>query len=1141
MAVQFILGRSGTGKTSRCIKSIITELIRGESGPPLVLLVPEQATYQGQRALLASKEISGYSRLRVLSFERLSFWLIGKHTARPQISRISAEMIIHRILRANRDKLTLLGNTAHTPGVATKLAQIIAEMNECACSGSDLRQLARDLARDEPHNMTAMKFADIARIFEQYENFISGRFIDPDIQLSGALEKVPHADFLRGAKIWVDGFANFTVQQRRLLIEMLKVASVSYIALCLDPTTVDTQYPDQAELDDTSMFSPTERTFADLAEAVRRAKLPLAKPIILDQPLRFAASPALAHIESSIFNPAAAPVNTNDAVNIISTANRRAEVRYIAAEITKLVAERNYRFRDIAVIASDISSYQHYIEALFNDYNIPFFIDKPKSLSTHPVIRLITSATRAVTNGFSNSDIFIYLKTDLAPVRGNDVDILENYCLAFGVDGADWRGRADWTFAPEDNTRFDGKMIDQIRRKAIAPLSKLRDDLQLDSDGQLITADNFTRAVWDFLKNLNIPEKLSRQNKDEPSDQQLGHRRLYDMLVNLFDELDEIFGAELLSVQDWTDILSTALAKMALKLIPPTLDEVLVGSIERSRHPDLKAVFLAGATQKQFPEPVSFDSLLTDDDRSAAEAGGFILAAPAVQKLANRQYLAYIAFTRPSQYLCITYPLTTDSGVPVLPSPFLDNLKSLFVDLADRPAADTANAEDARSEARLTDLLCAKLGKDSVLPHDQANTLYALVEGLNEDDKLSRLSRQVKYALSYENKALLDKDFAKKSYGDLLECSATRLSSFAACPYKHFAEYVLKLEQREQFTLEPLDLGRFYHRVLDGLFKRLKKESKDFATASDELLQNACTEVITAIVETDTFLSNFKKRSRHNAYILASAADILTQAAIAYAKIAKAGSFRQIASEFTFGTNDKDHIPCRLATSDRMDISLKGIIDRIDCANINDVQVALIFDYKRRPQSFSWSRFYHALDMQLAVYMLAVTDAQIASWTIDSVAGAFYIPVETTPLKGTIADTKHEPDKFTRKAKGIFNGQFANNLDSEIEFGQSTFYNFRILKKEQSPYGHYGRSGAIKPAEFESLLDFAREKIIQTAKQIVSGCIDITPYRLGRISPCKHCDYRAVCRFDWQINDYNPLAPAGKEEVLQHPGGRNAD
>jgi len=1137
MAVQFILGRSGTGKTTHCIKSITHELVGNRNSTPLVLLVPEQATYQAQRAILADKKVAGYSRLRVLSFERLSFWLIGKNTARPQISRLGREMIIHKILRADREKLTLFSQAAQTPGMATKLADIIIEMHECDCSPSDARRLARDLAKAEPHNMTAMKFADIALIFEDYTGFIAEKFDDPDIQLSQAIKKIPQADFLRGAKLWVDGFADFTVQQQRLLLEMLKAASDSYIALCLDPHAFDPRYPDRCELDDTSLFSPTERTFADLTEAIRKSRLPLTKPILLDRPVRFAASPALAHVENSIFNPTAAPLKTNDDIQIVSTANRRAEIRYIAEKITKLVRGRDWRFRDIAVIASDISAYQHYIEALFDDYNIPFFIDKPKSLSTHPVIELITSAMQAVTNGFRTGDVFMYLKTNLAPVTGNDVDVLENYCLAFGIDGNDWLAGADWAFAPKDDTQFDPKMIDEIRRKAIAPLSELRNDLELNKDEQLITAEKFTAAVWDFLKNLKVPEKLSRLNKDDPADRQAGNRQFYDKLVNLFDELAQIFTEDLMSVQDWTAILSTALAKMTLKLIPPTLDQVLVGSIERSRHPDLKAVFLAGATQKQFPQPVPFDGILTDDDRTVAQDHDFRLREKATRQLTNRQYLAYIAFTRPSQYLCITYPLTTDSATPVLPSPFLDNLKSLFVDLAERPPAKTDNIEDTFSKTQLADLLCAKLGKDSNLPQKRANTLYALVENLNEDSELSRLSRQVKYALSYENSAALDKNFAMKLYGDSLECSATRLGSFAACPFQHFARYVLDLQQRKQFALKPLDLGRFYHRVLDTLFKRLNKDGRDFAAASKQQLQNTCAGVITAIIEADAFLSNFRKRSRHNTYILDSATDILARAVADYAQMAKAGTFRQITSELAFGKNAPLTSRGSFSTPAAVKVGLKGIIDRIDCANINGRQVALIFDYKRRPQSFSWSRFYHALDMQLALYMLAVTDAQIASRSIDSVAGAFYIPVETTPPKGTIADTKNEPDKFTRKAKGIFNGKFANNLDSKIEFGQSTFYNFRILKKEQSPYGHYGRSGAIKPAEFERLLEFAREKIIQTAEQIISGCIDITPYRLGMTSPCSRCDFRAVCKFDWQINDYNPLEQVNKEQVLKQAKG----
>ena len=61
MSVQFILGRSGTGKTSLCIKAIVNALLAPDSAQRLILLVPEQATYQAERAILADKRLAGYS------------------------------------------------------------------------------------------------------------------------------------------------------------------------------------------------------------------------------------------------------------------------------------------------------------------------------------------------------------------------------------------------------------------------------------------------------------------------------------------------------------------------------------------------------------------------------------------------------------------------------------------------------------------------------------------------------------------------------------------------------------------------------------------------------------------------------------------------------------------------------------------------------------------------------------------------------------------------------------------------------------------------------------------------------------------------------------------------------------------------
>jgi ATP-dependent helicase/nuclease subunit B len=402
MAVQFILGRSGTGKTSYCIKAIVNELLEAGGEQPLILLVPEQATYQAERAILTDTRIAGYHRLNVLSFDRLQFLLSGRHTARPALSRIGRQMIIHRILRESENKLKIFGPSASWTGLGRRMANTITELHQYAKTPDDIDRLLCELAKDESNNLTALKFTDIALIFKEYLNFIEGKFIDPDIQLTRACQSVSKAAFVKGAKLWVDGFAGFTTAELAILTELLKTVADVKIALCLDPSIIDLANPDTAKLDPVGIFSPTERTYITLVEIIKKCKLPQEKPVILGKPVRFSSSVQLAHIERNIFESKPKNMPAADNIRIVSAPNARAEIRFVARQILRLVKEKDYRFRDIAVIASDIDRYEHYIRAYFDDYDVPFFIDKRKSLNQHPVVQLISSALQIVAGGFSH-------------------------------------------------------------------------------------------------------------------------------------------------------------------------------------------------------------------------------------------------------------------------------------------------------------------------------------------------------------------------------------------------------------------------------------------------------------------------------------------------------------------------------------------------------------------------------------------------------------------------------------------------------------------------------------------------------------------------------------------------------------------
>jgi len=1139
MAVQFILGRSGTGKTRYCIRSVVDALME-QSGQQLILLVPEQATYQAERAILADERISGYNRLHVLSFDRLQFLLLGKNTALPRLSRIGRQMIVHRILRENRNKLKLFGTETAWSGLSQQMARTITELHQYAKTPEDIERLLSEMAQDERQRLAFLKFTDIALIFSEYLKFIETDYIDPDAQIMRACRAVSTSNLARGARLWVDGFAGFTTAEFAILAELLKAVKDAYIALCLDPAEFDFKNPGIEKLDEVGLFNPTERIYCDLFELVKKSRLKIAEPLVLDKAIRFSQSRELAHVERNIFKLNAAKMPASENIHIISAPNERVEVQFVGGRIRRLVREKNFRYRDIAVIASDIDRYEHYIKAYFEDYGVPYFIDKRRPLNHHPLIQLVSSALQVITGGFSYSDIFAYLKTDLVPVNNYDVDMLENYCLAYGISAHDWQSEKPWHFAGQDNDRFDEMRVNDIRKEAGGPLLELKDKLS-SSDGQKkkLGAEEFTRVIFGFLERISVKETLDEWIKQANEKKDFAtadeHRQFYNQFVDIFDELVEVFAGQTMTAEDYLAILHSAFSQMTLAFIPPALDQVLVGSIERSRHPDLRAVFLIGATQKQFPVPVVTDSILTDEDRIAAESADFPLAAASNRTLVERQYLAYIAFTRPSEYLWVTYPSVDDKGTAVVRSQFIDDLESLFENLNEESITvqqiDIGNVYD---EAELADLLCSRLGRDYLLPAGDDDGKYdELLDAICSDEHLSSLGSKVLYALNYDNHASLDADTVKELFGPRIESSATRLGTFAACPYQYFARYTLELKERQEFKFEPLDVGSFYHRVLDALLKRLHAEGKDFATIDDGKLVALLKEEIEEFTRTDSFISNFVSRRGYNEFIVNSAGGILEDCVLAIAKMVRAGSFRPKFSEVSFGKPGDAQQTLgnfELVLPDKRVLSMDGKIDRLDFADVDGRKVALIFDYKRKDKSPSWWKLYYGLDLQLPIYMLAAR----CSGGTDSVAGAFFIPIESDVKVVALSKLSDMTERFVHKAKGIFNGRFARELDVNVS-GDSKFYNFYVTK-DGEPYGNYENRGAVKPGDFAKLLDFAERKVIALAMEIASGRITVSPCRTGTTAACSYCKYKALCRFDWQINDYNFLESLNKSQVLERAG-----
>lgn len=1118
--VQFILGRSGTGKTSWCVRAA-ADALRAGGDAPLVLLSPEQATYQMERAVLTQPGVAGYSRLRVLSFERLGFWLNRKRQSVGTLSRLGRQMAAYRALLEVANDLTLYRNAAKEPGLAQRLSGLLTELQQADCTPPQVEMLAQRLAQSDPAGTACRKWQDIARIFSAYTAFFEDTAapLNPDMQLTCARAEITTAPFLKDAVLWVDGFSGFTVQERELLIAMMRQAKEVYIALCLDATTLDVNNTDPNTLDPAGLFYTTEQTYVDLLSIFGKCKFKIQPPRILDVPRRYAAAPALGHLEANLFNEQACAVAADGAVEIACCSDARAEAHWTAGRICELVRQKGYRYRQIAVAVPEMDIYAPYIESAFRRSGIPFFLDRPAAIRHHPLAETLQAALAAA-DGFATTDVLCTLKSGLTGMEAADIDRLEQYCRIHGIDGREWTDAAAWTFSGDH--RQDAT-IERLRQRTVAPLAELTGATFAVREG--ITASAFVQAVCRYLERIDAAAALAAWAKDDPADT-LGHRQTWTQLAAAMDEMDKVFGQRKEKPSVFAAVLADALSSLTIKQIPPTLDQTLVGSIERSRHPEIRAIFLVGTTQKQFPTPLSTTDILGKTERAAARAQGLELADTLSQQLSMRQYLAYIAMTRASELLAISFPQQDEKGAAVTPSVWVERLEAMFTDVRRSAAGRGQTIWHSRSAAELAERLAATCGKDRPPDADTDAAAYVLNAATGSTSAaISAAAALALRALRYDNAAILDTNTAERLAG-IANFSASRLGTFAACPYKHFAGYVLDLQKRPVLRLEPVNVGSFYHKVVETLFGRLRDCGLSWGTATTAELATLCEGAIADTVRNDATIAAFMRRQLHPRFVIEAACETVRRFTGALAELERAGLFVQAASEFEF------------AFEPTAGLGLRGRIDRLDTADLDGQKAAIVFDFKRTGRSVKWADLYYGLDVQLVMYLLAIPSLP-ASLQAETIAGAFYLPIELGGCTITPDKLDSEQQKFGYTARGIFNGEIAAGLDKTLQKGRSRYYNF-VLDKDGRPYSYYGTSDVLQPEDFAAILEHGRNIIAQLADGIRSGQIPAAPYRLGKQSPCGYCDYKTVCRFDWQINDYRPLAAINKEEAIEKMKVKNS-
>ena len=1158
MHIRFLLGPAGSGKTFRCVTESRGALLASPAGPPLLFLAPKQATFQLERQLLADPELGGYARLQILSFERLARFILDVFSPSPAklLSDVGRLMVLRALLAQHQDRLKLFRATARLPGFAHQLSHLLRELQQHQLGPKRLEGLAAKIA---PIPQLSDKLHDLSFMLRAYLSWIEENGIQDAhclLDLAAAtLREAARDSELRLGGLWLDGFGEMSPQEIDLLAALLPCCEQATLAFCLESEPIEPG----SWLSTWSVVGQTFRRCHQAFSSLPGAQITV--EILPRDPVRsrFAGRPILRHLEKAWSQPhpfgqaAENPQHSiearispeervfdsdiEDSLRLARCANPEAEATLAAHEILRHVRDRGGRYRETAVLVRQLEGYHDALRRVFTRYEIPFFLDRRESLAHHPLAELTRSTLRLVAFGWRQEDWFGALKTGLVHPDEEAIDDLENEALARGWAGKAW---LEPLRIEGDETR--ARLLEQVRQKLVPPFVTFSDAL---AGGRPLvqiapTGAQLAGLLRQFWADLGASETLRRWS-DEAGSQTPHlaalHTGVWEQMHQWLDNLARAFPREALSLREWLPVLESGLGSLTVGVVPPALDQVLIGAIDRSRNPDLHLAIVLGMNETVFPAPPSSIGLLTEADRAALENEKVFLGLNTKHRLGHERFFGYIACTRARQRLVLSCSSFDADDRKLNPSPFLHHVQQLFPGLeiedwrppggwmrSEHPSDLVAPLLQAQRSARNHPEPEAGPG-----PHSFLLKLAALPVFGPFRERLGQFQ-------TLPPDEALAPALAEKLYGPNLQTSVTRVEQFAACQFKFFVNSGLRAQERKRFEVDRRTLGDFQHQVLKLFHDGLRAESKRWRDLTPPEARRRISRIAEDHAKTfndGLLLAN--ERDRFVARQLTSALEQFIEIIIGW--MPQYG-FDPVAVELRF--QDKGEIPAwKLPLAGGQQLIFTGGIDRVDLLRSPDGSSALclVIDYKSSARQIDRRLLENGVQLQLPAYLSVLrhlADPEPVFGVRELIpAGVFYVNLRGRhPRGGNRNEVFAEADearKLAYRHTGRFDKRVLAHLDGRPQLEKGDQFNFALTKKGEI----HGRCvEPLEPAEFRQMLDVVETRLREMGEAIFRGEALVNPYRQGSDTPCGYCEYRSICRIDPWTHSYRALrAPSPKEEA----------
>lgn len=1109
--LQLILGRSGTGKTYTIYEEL-SRLAAQEPDPALILLVPEQFSFESERALLERLGPRLAGRIQVLSFTRLAetvFRELGG-LAGQRMDESTRLLLMSQALDQVAEHLVLYRRQAASPDYIEAVLSLLLECKQCAISPHQLEETAASL---EPGTLRS-KMTELSLILEAYEALASQSHIDPLDDLTTLAKRLPESRRLRGARIFVDSFKGFTSQELTILGELLSLAAQVTVALCTD-TIEDRQ-------GGFGLFSPVIRTAARLREMAYSRHIPVAKIRYLTTPRR-TDSPALRALEAGAFSPHPDRLETPaDAVTVVPCADLYEECAYVARTIRRLLRENGGRCRDIAIVARNLPDYEGLLDVALEQEGIPYYMDRRKDILTEPLTSLILCALRIVIDGWDTAEVLQLIKTGLLPDFSMETAAeLENYLYMWRIRGQLWQEPWEWnpgglSVQFDEAARLTLDKLNDWRERLTAPLLRLQKDFRRMEKP---TGEDFAAAIYRYLTQVQADEAVRQQvtRLEQAGEPELAERaaRMWDTWMELLSRYAAALSSAVLPPRRHMELLRLAAGTLDLGSIPQTLDAVQVGSADRMRLSSPETVFLLGVNEGVFPAYPQGAGLLSDGERRRLIALGLPMTEASDLQAVEERFFAYTALSAPSQRLFISYLQGNAAGEALTPSSLVDTVRFILPQCA-VGIARADHAQDVESPAEAFSRMAEETSHPTPQTAAVRQLLLADPAWSHRIEILDRAAVRAPFSFS-------DPLLARQFFGQKLRLSPSQVDRFYQCSFSYFCQYGMKAKPRRAADLDALEFGTLTHYVMEKQLKAYTEAQIPWdSLLKPTVLADARARVMDYVNDTMGGLENKPARF---AYLVDRLIQQCGQLLWRVVRELAQSRFVPVAYELPIGATGQDGPavePMTLALPDGSTIQVCGVVDRLDVFEQNGISYVRIIDYKTGQKVFRLSDVVEGIHIQMLLYLFSICQhgapflqgipsEQITPASGIQPAGVLYLPAKI-PLVSMYREASPDERERAQLKEMRMNGLLLDHPDilRAMETDAAGIFIPVSFKKDGTP-----KSGSSLASlqQFGQLKNKISSLLLSMAASLRQGEIAAVPVK-GSLDGCAYCPYAAVCRHE---------------------------